>query len=91
VTAFTEDELEALEAALDSLPQDGLPMGLSELNGFLTGVLLNPDQIMPSQWIPVIWGDNPRQAFASLQDADLTINECADDRWAFCCLDDGKE
>ena len=74
MTAFTEDELEALEAALDALPQDGLPMGVSELNGFLTGILLNPDQIMPSQWIPVIWGDNPRQTFASLEDADTTIN-----------------
>src|SRR6056297_2008504 len=74
MTAFTEDDLEALEAVLDALPQDGLPMGLSELNGFLTGVLLNPDQIMPSQWIPVIWGDNPRQTFASLEDAETTIN-----------------
>lgn len=74
MTAFTEDDLEALEAVLDALPQDGLPMGLSELNGFLTGVILNPDQIMTSQWIPVIWGDNPRQAFASLENAETTIN-----------------
>ena len=71
MTAFAEDDLEAV---LDALPQDGLPLGLSELNGFLTGVLLNPDQIIPSQWIPAIWGDNPQQTFASLSDAQNTIN-----------------
>ena len=37
MTAFAEDDLEAV---LDALPQDGLPMGLSELNGYSKGDLL---------------------------------------------------
>ena len=74
MTTFTTTHLEALEDALDALPQDGLPMGISELNGFLTGVLLSPEQIMPSDWVPVIWGDYPNHAFASMEDAETTIN-----------------
>jgi uncharacterized protein len=31
-------------------------MGLSDLDGFLTGVVVGPELIMPSEWLPVIWG-----------------------------------
>jgi uncharacterized protein len=32
-------------------------MGLSDLDGFLTGIVIGPDLIMPGAWLPVIWGD----------------------------------
>ena len=32
-------------------------MLLSELDGFLAGLIVCPDMIMPSEWMPVIWGD----------------------------------
>ena len=31
-------------------------MGLSDLDGFLTGVVVGPELILPSEWLPVIWG-----------------------------------
>src|SRR5580704_14616287 len=31
-------------------------MGLSDLDGFLTGVVVGPELITPSEWLPVIWG-----------------------------------
>lgn len=31
-------------------------MGLSDLDGFLTGIVVGPEMIMPSEWMPVIWG-----------------------------------
>ena len=31
-------------------------MGLSDLDGFLTGVVVGPELIMPSEWTRVIWG-----------------------------------
>ena len=31
-------------------------MGLSDLDGFLAGVVVGPELIMPSEWLPVIWG-----------------------------------
>jgi uncharacterized protein len=31
-------------------------MGLSDLDGFLTGIAVGPELILPSEWLPVIWG-----------------------------------
>jgi uncharacterized protein len=43
---------------LDKLLLDfpGEPMLLSELDGFLTGVIVCPELIMPGEWLPQIWG-----------------------------------
>jgi uncharacterized protein len=38
----------------DSSPEDS--MMLSDLDGFLTGILCSPELIMPSEWLPVVWG-----------------------------------
>jgi uncharacterized protein len=32
-------------------------MGLSDLDGFLTAIIIGPQLIPPSEWLPVIWGD----------------------------------
>jgi uncharacterized protein len=38
----------------DHAPDDS--MGLSDLDGFLTGIMVGPELILPSEWLPVIWG-----------------------------------
>ena len=38
----------------DHAPDDR--MGLSDLDGFLTGIVVGPELILPSEWLPVIWG-----------------------------------
>ena len=52
-----------LDALDDYLTSDHAPddcMGLSDLDGFLTGVVVGPELILPSEWMPVIWGgDEP--------------------------------
>jgi uncharacterized protein len=49
-------DLDALDDYLmsDHAPDDS--MGLSDLDGFLTGIVVGPDLILPSEWLPVIWG-----------------------------------
>jgi uncharacterized protein len=49
-------ELEVLDAFLSSeeIPQSALL--LSELDGFLTGVAVGPEPIMPAEWLPHVWG-----------------------------------
>jgi uncharacterized protein len=51
-------------AALDNyLMSDRAPedcMDLSELDGFLAGVVVGPEMILPSEWLPVVWdGEEP--------------------------------
>jgi uncharacterized protein len=38
----------------DHAPDDS--MGVSDLDGFLTGIVVGPELILPSDWLPVIWG-----------------------------------
>lgn len=47
--------LRRLDDALADLPLDE-PMLLSELDGFLTGVLVCPAPIMPAEWLQNVWG-----------------------------------
>ena len=51
-------DLDALDDYLisDHAPDNG--MGLSDLDGFLTGIVVGPELILPSEWLPVIWGDD---------------------------------
>lgn len=44
-----------LDGALADLPLEE-PMLLTELDGFLTGVLLSPEAIPPAEWLASIWG-----------------------------------
>ena len=45
-----------LDAFLSALPEESDAMMLSELDGFLAGIAVCPDLILPDEWLPVIWG-----------------------------------
>ena len=54
---------------LTSLPPECLL--LSDLDGFLTGIAIGPEVVMPSEWLPHVWGGeepvfDDRQASAIL-------------------------
>jgi len=63
---------EALHAFLVSERSPPESMLLSDLDGFLTGIAIGPELIMPSEWLPVVWGgeepvfDGDREAQAVL-------------------------
>lgn len=44
-----------LDGALADLPVEE-PMLLTELDGFLTGVILCPDPVVPAEWMQNVWG-----------------------------------
>lgn len=55
----------------DSSPHDCT--GLSDLDGFLTGIVVGPEPIMPSEWLPVIWG-NEEPIFESAEHMEAMIS-----------------
>ena len=54
---LSEAEIEELTDFLlsDKTPEEC--MDISTLDGFLTGVIIGPDSIQMSQWLPVVWGE----------------------------------
>ena len=66
-------DLDLLEGWLtsDRAPEDA--MDLSELDGFLTAIAIGPELIMPSEWLPVVWGGE-EPAFDDLDEAQTILS-----------------
>ena len=57
---FTQNMLEELDEFLlsDDAPEECLQ--ISDLDGFLAGIVVGPELIMPNEWVPCIWnGEEP--------------------------------
>lgn len=57
MTGKLSRRLQKLDAFLHSEAVDEDAMLLSELDGFLAGVIVCPDLIAPGEWLPLIWGE----------------------------------
>ncbi|MBC7778520.1 MAG: UPF0149 family protein [Proteobacteria bacterium] len=57
VDPLTESELDELDRFLlsSATPEDS--MDLEELDGFITGLVVSPDQVAASEWLSLVWGD----------------------------------
>jgi uncharacterized protein len=65
--------LNRLDALLHALPFDTMPMALSELDGYVTGLLACPEMIPPSDWLPHVWGETGDAQFPDQKTAEKTI------------------
>lgn len=52
---ISSPRLRRLDQILLDLPSDDA-MLLSELDGYITGILVCPDLVLPSEWLPEVWG-----------------------------------
>ncbi|MDV7272079.1 UPF0149 family protein [Thioclava sp. A2] len=70
----SDQDLDRLDDLLYALPQENFPMTLSELDGYLTGILACPEMIPPSEWLPHVWGETGEANFPDLESAQETID-----------------
>lgn len=78
---LTEKELDQLDSFLldrvdDELYAPGMDEGIlcvSELDGFLTAIVSGPRTVMPSRWLPAVWGDFPPE-FDTVQQAERVMS-----------------
>lgn len=68
-----EQRLDHLSDLLNALPAEHLPMTLSELDGYVTGILACPEMIPPSEWLREVWGETGEAEFADQKIAKKTI------------------
>ncbi len=61
-------DLDALDAFLMSERAPEGSMGLSDLDGFLAGIAAGPELVLPSEWLPVVWGGG-EPAFEGVDEA----------------------
>ena len=74
----TDQELETLATLLHDLPIENDGMTVAELDGFVAGLLVCPDMIMPSEWLPVVWGDDVVESFKDEEHLKTTLNAVMD-------------
>lgn len=69
----TDAEIDRLEELLSDIEVMPDAMCASELDGYVAGLLLCPEMIMPSEWLPEVWGLDGEPEFASMKQAEATI------------------
>ena len=52
---LSDREIEELDEALAALRDERDPLDVVMLDGFLVGVLLQPDPVLPSEWLPLVF------------------------------------
>ena len=72
--ALSEAELDQLSDFLDSLTSPDA-MDLETLDGFFCALIAGPEMVMPSEYLPVIWGGElpDENAFASIEEANAIL------------------
>ena len=68
---LTDADIERLETLLDGLPEPLQPLDVSALDGYLCGVLLQPQRPPPARWLPIVTDIEGRPAPAGVDKAAL--------------------
>lgn len=67
------EELDFLEAILLDYGNDDSVLDVAELDGFFTALVSGPEVVLPSRWLPALWGGVP-PAFASPDEAQTVLS-----------------
>jgi uncharacterized protein len=72
---LSEDEIELLAERLAAI-DNSEALSLEGVDGLFCALIASPDAVLPSEYLPVIFGGEPEDsgAFADLEDANLTMS-----------------
>jgi uncharacterized protein len=59
---LSDREIEELDQALAAVPEPFEPLDVVMLDGFLVGLLLQPEPVLPSRWLPYVFDVEGRAA-----------------------------
>jgi uncharacterized protein len=66
---LSDEEINELDAFLQSDNAPEACMDISTLDGFLTALVCSPEVTMPSMWLPIVWYDDEGPQFESQEQA----------------------
>ena len=66
-----DPNLDRLQDLLDAIPAKRDGMTVAELDGYVAALIVCPDMILPSEWLPGVWGED--HEFADAAAAEATI------------------
>ena len=67
----TDPDLDRLQDLLNAIPVERDGMTIAELDGYVAALIVCPDVILPSEWLPGVWGGE--HEFADVAEAEATI------------------
>ena len=67
----TDAELDRLHDLLNAIPAERDGMTIAELDGYVAAVIVCPEMVLPSEWLPGVWSGE--HEFADIDEAEATI------------------
>ena len=67
----TDPDLDRLQDVLNAIPAERDGMTIAELDGYVAALIVCPEMILPSEWLPGVWGGE--REFADVDEAEATI------------------
>ncbi len=67
----TDPDLDRLNDLLHAIPAEGDGMSIGELDGYVAGLIVCPEMVLPSEWLSGVWGEE--HEFAEVAEAEATI------------------
>ena len=50
------EDLDRLNELLDAIPLECEGMTIGELDGYVAGLIVSPEPVLPAEWLPTVWG-----------------------------------
>lgn len=70
----SDADLDRLDAYLMALPEENDPMLLPEFDGFCAGLIVCPEMVPTSEWLPLVWGKGGLAEFDDMDQMQASLD-----------------